>query len=50
MKYHASVLSLNRHSPVEMFANEDYVDEAQGREFKRIVINFIKELQEFQKT
>jgi hypothetical protein len=47
MKHQANVLSPNPNSPVEMFANDQYLDETQDTEFKRIVIKFIKELKKF---
>lgn len=34
-------------SPIEMFTNENYLDERQNTEFKRIIINPIKKLKAF---
>lgn len=38
--------SIKTASPIEMFSNEKYLDEPQDIEYKRTVINFIKEFKE----
>lgn len=43
VKYQASVFSPKSTSPREMFANENDHGELQDIEFKKMIINFIKE-------
>ena len=47
MNNQATIFSLKCTSFVEMFDNENYLDEPQNTKFKRTIINFLKELKEF---
>lgn len=48
MNDQASIFPPKLSSPVEMFVNENYLDELQDTEFKRAITNFIKEFKEFE--
>ena len=43
MKNQSSIFSLKPTSTIEMFAKEDYLDRHQKTEFKRAIMNVIKD-------
>lgn len=50
MKDQASISPPKPTNPVEMFANEDYLDETQSTEFKRKIMNFVQKFKEFKEN
>lgn len=50
MKDQAGIFQTNSTSPVEMFANLNYLGEPQGTEINRTIVNFNKELKNLKKT
>lgn len=50
MKDQASISPPKPTNPVKMFANEDYLGETQGTEFKRKIMNFVQKFKEFKEN